>query len=347
MQRTELVAKLERIAPALSSNDLVPILTHFCFTGTHVFAFNEQIGISAPCKTEFEGAVPGATLLSLLKATGSKDVIFEPKKDELAIKASSSRFKLGLLPPDRFVWEVPKLAKEGMDLDYKKFRAAIDCCMRSVSIDTSVPDMLGVTLIADEREISLFATNYSTMSYARVPIKKPTKGWDRVILSGVFCKELLTLSAEAKALHLEIHKDYALMSGAGGTILFGKLVESAKPLNFHGNFEDSFPAAAVKKLVPIPTKLEGILERACIISADNGEPVKMEIVVEKENAEFYTSSRTSEARDTMQLLAQEPVTIAVNPKLVKIGYGAFEKMLITKEVFIMATKDTAYLVGAE
>jgi DNA polymerase III sliding clamp (beta) subunit (PCNA family) len=350
MNRKELVAKLERVAPALSTNDLVPILTHFCFSGDDVFAFNEQIGIVAPCKTTFEGAVAGNTLLNLLKASRAKEVEFEEAKGgELIVRAASSRFKLGLLPPDRFVWKPPTLEDTVViGVDTKKFMAGISACMRSVSIDTSIPDQLGVTLLNEGDVLSMYATDNATLSHARVALKKSPKNFDRVILSGSFCNQMLALSMRDKPLHLEVREDCVLLAGVGGTMLFGSLIVSPKPIDFPEKIEGNYPPDADKLAISIPTKLELILERACIVSAANGEPVKTEIFVEGGVARFLTSSRMTSVRDSVQLEGKhKDVVLAVNPKLLRNGYGSFDRMLITSRCFIMASEDAVYLVAAE
>jgi len=352
MNRKDLVDKLEQVAPALSGNDLIPILTHFWFTGEHVLAYNDQIAISAPCKVDFEGAVPGMTLLNLLKASRAKDVEFVVGKDdknELTIKAASSRFKLGLLPYRDFeeVFVMPKPGKDPEALSTKSFLSCIDCCMRSVSIDTSVPDQLGITLIPDGKDLLFYSTDDRTLSHARLAVKGGTSLKQRVILSSHFCRQVLNLVNDAKPLHLEIHKDHALLMGAGGTLLFGKLVHSEKPLNFNSILDHNFPEGSENKLVTIPTKLELILERAVIVASASVEPVRTHINVQGGVVRFSTVSARGEVHDTLQIEGKhKDVEIKVDAKLLKNGYGQFDQMLLTSSCFVMVNEDVLYLVAA-
>lgn len=348
MLRKELVAKLELVAPALSTNDLVPILTHFCFNGDEVFAFNEQIGICAPCKTEFEGAVPGRTLLELLKASRAKEVTFDiGKGGELVVRAASSRLKLPLLPVDRFVWKPPTLSDAvGIGIDTKKFMRGVSCCMRSVSIDTSIPDQLGVTMMVEGKSLLMYSTDSSTLSHARVELKKASD-FKRVILSGSFCTQMLALADRDKPLHLEIRKDHALMAGSHGVVLFGSLIHSPKPLNLSDHIDANYGEKDRGRAISIPNKLELVLDRACIVSATNGEPVNMEIDIADGVAKFFTAAKVTECRDQVQLEDKHMnVQLRVNPKLVRNGYGDFDRMLITDRAFIMATEETVYMVAA-
>lgn len=363
MARKDFVDKLGRVSPALSGNDLIPILTHFCFADGEVTAYNDQIGISAPCKTGFEGCVPGGTALGLLNASRATNLDFSVKKgeekgdsDELTIKAASSKLKLPLLQVEDFdeVWTMPKPEKKlELPVDTRRFLAAIDCCMRSVSIDTSVPDQLGVTLMVDGKDLLMFSTDNSTLSHAILPLKS-APSFKRVILSAHFCREMLTLADKSKPLHLEVHDDgkakdgdYSLLVN-GNSTLFGKLIESWKPVDFIDALNKHLPPDEVGKFVSIPTKLEMIIERACIVAAASIETVRTEVAVKKGKASFYTASKKGiEAYDTLELEPkQADVELAVDPKLLKRGYGAFEKMMLTPSCFIMSGKDLFYLVGS-
>ena len=46
--RKALLAKLKTIMPAVADHDLIPIHTHFIFTGSDIVAYNERIAISVP-----------------------------------------------------------------------------------------------------------------------------------------------------------------------------------------------------------------------------------------------------------------------------------------------------------
>jgi DNA polymerase III sliding clamp (beta) subunit (PCNA family) len=353
INRSEIVGKLERVAPALSGNDLIPVFTHFCFTKGVVIAYNDQIGISTPCKLDFDGCISGPTLLGLLNASRADTVSFVASgknAKEVIVKAASSKFKLPMMQDAAFtdLFAMPK-AQEKIELpvDTKEFMAAIECCMRSVSIDTSVPDQLGVTLQVDGKDLLLFSTDNATLSHGVVTLKsKPV--FKRVILSGHFCKQLLALVDLKKPLHLQIDdaEGEALYSGQNIT-LFGKLIETTKPVDFLAAVDRHLPVGIEKQYVSIPTKLEMIIDRACIIAAANLQNVRTQIDVKGSEATFSTTSPRGEVHDTLKLEGKhKDVSLDVDPKMLKRGYGSFDKMLITDNAFIMATKTTTYLVGS-
>jgi DNA polymerase III sliding clamp (beta) subunit (PCNA family) len=346
MRRTELVEKLELVAPALATNSLIPIMTHFWFRGDHVMAFNDTIAISVPCETDFECAVPGSTLLNLLKASRATDVELIYEKGELTVKAGATKMRLATMDKKNFNFDMPKPSKPLMPkVKIDDFTRAIEACLRSVSIDTSVPDYLGVTLIADRKELLFFSTNNSTMSHAHMslPAEVPLK---RAIIASSFCREMISLVDKKVGMTFEVQKDYSLFRGKNNTVLFGKLIESEKPIPYVKLFDQYFPAEAEKRLVAIPTKMELMLDRATIVAATSVTPVMTDIEVVNRKARFTTAAQKTEIFDVVELeKGQEDVKLRVDPKLVKAGYGSFTKMLLTERAFIMATETEFFLVA--
>ena len=74
MKRTELLANLKVVAPALGKGDLVPALACLWFDGQRVLAYDDHIGISAPCAAGIHGGLNGALLLPFLERSGLKEI---------------------------------------------------------------------------------------------------------------------------------------------------------------------------------------------------------------------------------------------------------------------------------
>ena len=343
MERKSFLEKLVRVSPALLGNDLIPVLTHFWFTGENVMAFNDQIAISVPCQTNFTAAVPGNTLMDLLKASKARELELTIADNNLNIKAASSKFKLGIMEKESFVFEMPKSDKDArLKIDFNRFLSCLDSCMRSVTKDTSVPEQLGVTLIAAGDQLMMFSTNNSTLSYGEVELKSKPK-FDRVILSGTFCEQLLKL-ADPKDMNLEIHKDYALLEGIGYS-LFGRLLEVEKPVDFVSILSHHCKEGYDKELIQIPSKLRLVLDRACIITDSKLGPAKTEIFTTDDGKmKFVSKSDRGEVYDSIMVGDHPKISVTVDPKFLKSGYGSFDRMLVTDICFIMAQDEKLYLV---
>ena len=355
MHRMDLVAKLELVSPALSANNLIPVLSHFWFSTNALMAYPDQIAISTKLTSNFSGAVP-ESLLSLMSVSRAKEVEFfvgevDGKKlpeGQLLVKAASSKLKLPFLAEETTkIFEMPKPdASKAVPVDMKLFLKSIELCMRSLKEDTSMPDSLGITLSFSKEAIDCYATNDATISHARVKLKKPFNDGQRMVLSGNFCRQMVALSEIEGPKHIEIYDDYSLFVCADN-VLFGRLVDVQRPLDFDSVIESSFPKELHKNLVSIPSKLQLILERAVIITESKTERSKTAISVKDGIARFFSTSEKGEVRDSTQLEDVHPdVEVSIDPRLFKIGYGYFEKMLLTDRCLIMSKGSSLYLVSA-
>lgn len=347
MLRTDLIEKLELVSPALSQNDLVPVLKHFWFLDDMLCAYNDQIAIETKLNSGFVGAVP-STLLQLLSVSRAKEVEFPLSANgELTIKAASSKFKLPFLPEKAMdIFVMPHADKKHeLKIDIPEFVVALESCSRSLKEDTSMPDSLGITLIFDkEGFVDLYATNDATISTARVKLKQAREG--RCVISGNFCRALISMAKQEGAKYLEIGKDYSLFQTASDS-LFGRLVDVQRPLDFEGAINASFPAEAEKNLVSIPSKLELILDRAIVITDSKQDRPRTEITVEGGIAKFFSKSEDrGEVRDSVQVPDHPEVIVAIDPRLFKAGWGAFDKFTLTEKCLVMSKGSNLYLVSA-
>lgn len=355
MNRLELIEKLNRVSPALSANNLVPVLTHFWFKDNSLMCYNDQIAIKTKLASDFSGAVPD-TLISLLNVSKAKDVELVIGDDgtgkklpegQLLVKAASSKFKLPFLAEESTkIFDMPKSnPEENLPVDMPAFLSAVESCIRSLKEDTSMPDSLGITLLFAGKMLNLYSTNDSTISFASVKLKQETKDL-RVVLSGNFCRQMLALAKLEGAKHLEINEGYSLFQ-SGDNVLFGRLVEVQRPLDFDSVLESSFPQELRRHLVSVPAKLELILERAVIITESKTERPKTAISIKGGIAKFFSKSEKGEVRDSVQLEeAQQDVDVNIDPRLFKAGYGFFDKMVLTEQCLVMSKGTSLYLVSA-
>lgn len=346
MKRTELLDKLNIVAPALAANDIVPVQAHIWFTGETLMAYNGHIAISTPCKTEFACAVPGMYLLNLLKASGAKTIEFEgsphEEGDMLQVLGASMKIKLPALPASAFNFKMPKPPEDVLSIDGEKFVAAIDTCLRSVASETTTPDYAGITLLPQDDGLNVFGANGLTLS--RAIVKYKGDGWARSILPPAFCKQLTVLAKDQKKIKFRLGKERAMFADDKGTIMYGQLIDTEKPLPMINVFESHLKPGAA--LVPIPSKLVAVLERACIVSAGETTPIRTKIEVKERVARFKTSSRFGEVRDRMDVSGGQPdVVLEIDPKPVRAGCGDFNKMLITKSCFVMANETAYYMIS--
>ena len=357
MERKLLLDKLDAVAPALSANVLVPVFTNFWFTGKHVMAYNDHIGISAKLGTEFAGAV-SSTLASLLKASRAKDVSLELVEGVLQIKAASSKFKLPVLEPDTFAksFTMPKMAEQTLPVDAAKFIAGIEDCLYSVSSDSAVPDYLGVTLLVKGKRMRMFSTTTKNLTCVTVRLKEEVP-FERIILRGDFCKQVVRFGKGKKDVSFVVDDDYSMMQ-VDDVRVFGWVLKADDPQPYGQIYNRFIPEGLEKSLVSVPTKLELMLERAIIVCSGTNaaEEVRTNVRVRssKEGANpimhFQSrSGRGEEVKDTVMLEKKHPnIGVSLSAKLLKLAYGRFTHMTITEDAAIFADDDLSriYMVSA-
>jgi len=342
MDRKELIDKLDMVSPALSSSDLIPVMKDFCFTGTELFGFNDQIAISVPCDVDIACSIPGKTLLGLLSSSRAKTIGFTLTDDGLEIKASRSTFKLAIHTPDQFLFKMPEPKGDKLPIKNRvSFIESIEDCMMSVGKDTSLAEKLGITLIPDGKDLLCFSTDGPTLSHAVLHLNKKSSFKERVILPALFCQQLVKLTKSSKDFSIEVHDDYALLI-VGDVKLFTRLLVSEQRLNFQSVLNENYSAKAQKSLISIPTTLDLIIDRAAIIAGD--EPT--DITVEDEVMKFHTKSDLGKVDDTLKVTDHPPVSVRLRAKLLKVEPGLFNKFVMTETCCIMSNDSGLYMVAA-
>lgn len=351
MDRAVLVDKLKLVAPAVAGNDTVPALAHYWFTGDKLMAYDDRIAISVPLETEWQAAVP-SSILAFLTLSRHKAVEFSLSDDLLYAKTGTSKVKLGTLPPEQFLFEMPGAASgAALGVDVKALVMSLEECLCSISHDSMDPQRLGVTLMmGEDKELHLFTTNSSTLTHSRLPLKTKATFKGAVILSEQFCGELIRLSKAMplKKCALEIHNDYALFT-TPDAILFGKLlVPGDSPIPWFEICAAAFSAKQRKSLVEVPSKLELMVKRAILVTDSRANPTFTLVKILDGKLRFFSHSNRGEVDDSLTLPSDKilPITEAeVNPKHLDTGLKHYDHMFIHDKCFVMANESTDYLVS--
>lgn len=348
MERSAFLDKLLLVEPALSPHRLIPVMTHLWFRGDELQAYNDGISITTPLKTEFTGAVPGSVLINMMKASRAKNVEFMPSDGELRLKASSTNLKLALMPEDAFCFDMPDPGDKSTHLviDMDKFLEWIELCLSSAGNDATVAAQMGITLHADGGNLGIYSTNNSTMASAKITTNRELPFKDQVILPTQFCQQMLRMSRGHKSPILEINDEHVMLT-VGPNKLFGRLVETDRPVTFKETLDHHFPKGFRKNLVPIPSKLQGILDRAIVITDSAVEMNYSTITVIDGRMKFFSKSERGQVSDTVAVGENHPeVKVQIEPKLIKAAWGKYENMLMTDECAIMERDGAVYMIAS-
>jgi len=310
------------------------------------------MAISAPLKTQFSCAVPGGVFLQLLNTTSPEtEVTMEVVESTFKVKAGRSTWKLSVQEPALFkkLFTMPDAPKNGLLAKREDLLAAIECCLMSVSDDTSIPDQLGITFFRGAN-LTLFSTNGTTMSRAVVPATSQMKA-ERACVSGAFCRELVRLSKQFRLDSLVIADDHTI-AALEDVVLFGHLIDVPQPQPFNNIYKDHVPKGV--ELYKIPKRLAGILERAIVITDTNAEKTSTLVTIKKNGdgsclATFFSEAESrGSVRDTLMIEQKDEVSLRLRAKPFKTGCDAFTHMTLTDKCAILNQgKHTLLVAGSE
>lgn len=357
MKRELLLKQLETVSPALAAIDLIPIMTHFWFTGKRIGAFNDTVAIDVLTAVKLNCAVPGSLMLDLLRKTFSKEIELELEKERLYVHAGKSRIKLPVLPAETFLEIWPKYEKHGTIIDVMPNRLArgLELCLLATSTDTSLPEQTGVTFEVDGKHLCLYATNKEVVVRAQLKWLGETPELKRATLPRVYCDYVRQMIVDHENVTLSIGKAHALCTSKAGdedgkeqdaVRAFGRLVNVTDPLNFKKIFADHAPTDLLDEAIEIPDELRAAIERAVIIS-DPVEKTGTVIEIVDGTMTLSTKSDLGSIVDSVTLKSKHPdAKLRVNARLVKPNIEQYQYMNVTDKSLVLSNKSTVCLVAA-
>lgn len=324
MERKQFLSALSMVKPALSNQDFIPILSHFCFDGESVTAHNDVMALRAPCKTEFKAAFHGDTLLRLLDNIRSDILSFTKDESCFKIKTGRSRLRLPFLEDSDFLFESPdrsKSYKEAHRLFISDdFILGLECCLASVDEDPVHPNRMGITLSIGEKDAYFYSTD--SFSVSRYLLKgdyyKDMSGVT-VILPTEFCKQLLLFKKSFSGDgYLVIAEDFVMSDFGDNIFVHSKLIIDLEPLDF-GKVLDVYKDSLKHCTSVFPPEIEECLQRSKAILTTVLDTGKLsEFVIKNRQININTKSDMGEVADvfTVNKKAHKSMSVSINPDLI-------------------------------
>lgn len=259
MNRTELLKKLTTVKPALSTQNILPVLSHVCINNNTIMAFNGAQAIVTEYASDLSCVVPGDNFIKLLNSYTAEDVAITQKKDSLDIKVKKSSVSLATLPIEDYIFSLPELTECIEFLVTKEFLDGIKRCL--LSVDPTDLQQSGVVL--DCQSKALYSTDNARISKYQLDID--FKSTEKVLLPKVFCQ--LLKNADCIDGVLYICKDFVLLEYKDGTI-YSKIPTDVEFFDYDSVIDSFWPNDL--KLVNIPEQLLPALKRCEIVAADKG-----------------------------------------------------------------------------
>jgi len=282
--REELLQVLDVAKLAIDQREFIPILSHFCFHGRSVTAYNDFIGVQVQCKTNFALALQANTLLRLLNSVHSKEVeigvadklvFFRSGKPRTGVRA-----RLPFMSEKDFFFKWPALKRlSSAEMPKKvaaKFFKGIELCLSSVG--DQMPAQMGVTLNEAGKFLCMYSTNNKAISKFRMAALGVTA--KNIIIPTIFCKAVLKAADVYGRDDVVFYtaKDFVIAKFGKECLVYGKLVNNKDPLDFEKVIKEHLSAEYKNEKQKLAEGFaEGFQRALLILDSDLSKLVTVEL----------------------------------------------------------------------
>lgn len=312
--REELVGKLGLLSRALASQNVIQILQHYIFNGETVAAYNDSIGIVAPCKSTAKFALHGPTLLGLLETCSGEDATFTADKTHVTIRSGRSTFNLPFLDETAFIFEEPTGAFEFKLPVNDKLIAGMKASLLTVSDDLSKPALMGVCLLRDKTTTTLYSCDGDGLTKA--PLGKGGTP-HRMMMPSSFCEAVIAVMEKTepdKGPHLSANTEWVWADLGNGYSVYGRLIEVDEPVDYEG-----LTTQTIKKskhpYVTVPEGLDTALARAQVINKFESTKTVLTVDTGTGRLKLLTENTMGTVRDSFQFKSHPEVEAKVSAEL--------------------------------
>lgn len=158
------------------------MLTHVCFDGDKLFAFDDKTAVVVYEETGIQGAVRGRVLIEMVE-NADDEIELTADEQSLTLTDGSSSMSLPMLPPETFLFQMPdldstKVAIEGSLDEMEDFLACLELAAGTSNEESLRPELVGVTIHADEGgPLLLYSTdNISCTRVSMADLSQTGKG---------------------------------------------------------------------------------------------------------------------------------------------------------------------------
>src|SRR5918996_3405881 len=180
--RDALVSRLQIAGRAVSARTAVPslggILVEAREDGLTLRATDMEVGLilSVEGKVETPGSalLPGRLLVDVVRNLPAGDVVLalRPEQRDVELTAGTARFHLRTLPPEDFP-RLPEFEGEAITLPGSALADTVERVARAASRDEVRPILTGVLVTAEERTLTMVATDSYRLSVKHTELEQP------------------------------------------------------------------------------------------------------------------------------------------------------------------------------
>lgn len=333
MKRKELLDKLNSARTCLATQDIIPVLTHFCFDKNKITSFNTGQAVIIDCDTGLTCSVPGDQVIKILGSYDTEDVSIVQTDANISVKSGRSSVKLNTLPGNIFPF---KLADDIMGTDKQhdlteEFFEGIKQVALSMGNNASLRNQYGITVISTPEKTTLYSSDRARVS--SFTLSEPIKSAPfTILLPKAFCDTLISVSKDFKSGRLYVGKDSILVD----FLVDGKSAGIQLYSNFSADIDfipfESILAQVVlsqDKFQPVPSSFLNCIDRNLILISSDKNP-EIEIKTEGKVMTITSSNDHGTVVDEIEFPnTLDDVVCKMKPLFVRQAIVASEKIVFS------------------
>jgi DNA polymerase-3 subunit beta len=278
------------------------------------------LDVEGAVESQGSALLPGRLLVDVVRTLPGGDVVLtlRPEQRDVELTAGTARFHLRTLPPEDFP-RLPGFEGEAIKLPGQALANTIERVARAASRDEVRPILTGVLVTAEERTLTMVATDSYRLSVKHTELDQPVSSQLEANVPARALRELARIVGAESVDEVEI----ALLTNqvvfrADGVLLSSRLIEGQFP-SYRQLIPDSF-----EHEVRLPRS--ELLEVARRIGqlAQRNAPLKLAFA----EGELTISAETPEVGDASEAMPApftgEPLEIAFNPEFLVAGVESIE-----------------------
>ena len=145
LKTVELKKILKYTKMCLSSNSLIPILSHICFKDNKVLVFNGIESLVIDYETGLNCAIPGKLLCDFIEDVYSDTIDIIQMEGKVKVKIGKATAYLEMIPIDKFIYTQPETRPEIQISINNDFIVGMKKCLISASLDNTKINQYGIT----------------------------------------------------------------------------------------------------------------------------------------------------------------------------------------------------------
>ena len=348
VSRIGLLSVCNQAKAALASQAYIPALTHFCFDGVNVMAYNDISAIMVQSPLDVEACIPGQLLIKALNSLTADKVLVQKGDGFFTLASGRSKLKIPHLPVTDFPFETPPESDNPIKITPEILKG-IEMCLVAVGNDATHPAQMGVTMESDKNGAVLFSTDnftlsrYVTKSKIKLPADVP------VILPTFFCQQMIGLAKAypGEAILLDVLAGSLTASIGDVAKVFTKQLVDLEAMDFAKILNKYKIDAALGidgSLVSIPDDFDASFSRALLILGSELDKIT-KITVKGGRMSLVSTSAAGESTDSFgypdKEVSDEP--FYADPVLVGRASKVCSKMALLERVIVFTDSEATFV----